>query len=64
MKLGELRSQFISLRQYEPDLNMLLDFARQGYLHGSICISDYRNIIRELEEIGATKPDFSDSVTS
>lgn len=59
MTLGELRVIFVGIRQYEPeDLNELLDFARQRYLIGDICLVQYRNVIRELEAIGAKNPDF------
>ncbi|WP_379967745.1 YppF family protein [Ectobacillus sp. sgz5001026] len=65
MTLGELRTHFISLKQYEPtDLNMLLDFAGQRYLQGSICISEYRSVIRELEAYGATKPDYNTGLSN
>lgn len=49
----------MSLKQYEPeDTNELLDFAQQRYLQGEICVLQYRNLIRELEAIGAKKPDY------
>ncbi|MFD3446068.1 YppF family protein [Microbacteriaceae bacterium 4G12] len=59
MTLGELRAFFVSIKQYEPeDLNELLDFAQQYYVNGKIDLSQYRNLIRELEAIGAKKPDY------
>jgi hypothetical protein len=57
MILGELRMIFVGVKQYEPnDVNELLDFARQRYLQGQIGLAQYRNVIRELEAIGAKKP--------
>ncbi len=59
MTLGELRTIFFGMKQYEPsDMNELLDFAGQIYLKGKICVSEYRNLIRELEATGARKPDY------
>lgn len=59
MTLGELRTIFVGIRQYEPsETNELLDFVQQRYLMGEICILQYRNLIRELEAIGARKPDY------
>ncbi|MFX3622778.1 MAG: YppF family protein [Ectobacillus sp.] len=59
MTLGELRKIFVAMKQYEPeDINELLDFAQQCYLKGEICLSQYRNLIRELEATGAKKPDY------
>ncbi|MBO9128203.1 YppF family protein [Bacillus sp. 165] len=60
MTLGELRTIFFGMKQYEPaNINELLDFAGQIYLKGNICLSKYRNLIRELEATGATKPDYA-----
>ncbi|ENQ3104638.1 YppF-like protein [Bacillus sp. 491mf] len=59
MVLGDLKQEFVIKKGYEPeDLNELLDFARNSYLKGKICLSEYRSIIRELETIGATKPTY------
>ncbi|MDG4656140.1 YppF family protein [Ectobacillus antri] len=59
MTLGELRTLFIGLKQYEPvDSNELLDFARQSYLKGELALVQYRDMIRELEALGAKKPDY------
>jgi hypothetical protein len=61
MNACELKMKFIAVRNYEPaDVNELLDFARQAYLRGQISIAEYRDIIRELETLGAHKPDYQD----
>ncbi|WP_028402743.1 YppF family protein [Ectobacillus panaciterrae] len=59
MTLGELRIIFVGIKQYEPaDMNELLDFAGQRYLRGEMGLAQYRNVVRELEAIGAKKPDY------
>ncbi|MFP3122972.1 MULTISPECIES: YppF family protein [Bacillaceae] len=59
MTLGELRTVFVGVRQYEPtETNELLDFVQQRYVMGEICILQYRDLIRELEAMGARKPDY------
>jgi hypothetical protein len=59
MNVLELRNKFIATKNYEPiDANELLDFARKTYLRGEITISEYRNIVRDLEAQGAQKPDY------
>ncbi|MDM5187844.1 YppF family protein [Bacillus sp. DX4.1] len=57
MLLGNLKQAFAQKKGYDTeDMNELLDFTRQHYLEGKICISEYRTLTRELETIGATKP--------
>jgi len=59
MIINELRNKFIAKKEYEPtNSNELLDFARQTYIRGELCLSEYRNIIRILEKEGASKPDY------
>ncbi|MFB9757675.1 YppF family protein [Ectobacillus funiculus] len=59
MTLGELRTVFVGVRQYEPtETNELLDFVQQRYVMGEICILQYRDLIRELEAMGARKPNY------
>ena len=59
MFVHELRNKFIAKKEYEPTTaNELLDFARQTYIRGELSLSDYRNIIRILEEEGAKKPEY------
>jgi len=57
MNTADLKLNFIAKKDYEPStLNELLDFAVQTYIQGKITISEYRNLIRELEAAGATRP--------
>lgn len=57
MLIQELRNTFIAIKTYEPmDNNELLDFARQQYISGKLTILEYRNVIRQLENGGASKP--------
>ena len=56
----ELQEAFIAVKQYEPQSsNELLDFAQQQYLKGFLTPMNYKAAVRELEQIGAAKPDFS-----
>ncbi|KRE10741.1 hypothetical protein ASE46_03985 [Bacillus sp. Root239] len=60
MYVNELQEAFIAVKQYEPQSsNELLDFAQQQYLKGFLTPLNYKAAVRELEQIGATKPDFS-----
>jgi len=57
MNTADLKLNFIEKKDYEPStLDELLDFAVQTYIQGKITISEYRNLIRELEAAGATRP--------
>ena len=57
MVLDELRQRFISNKCYEPmEPNELLDFARQLYIKNELSITQYRIIIKELEQKGAHFP--------
>ncbi|TYR79949.1 hypothetical protein FZC66_12465 [Priestia megaterium] len=59
MCVNELQQAFIATKQYKPESsNELLDFAQQQYLKGSLTLSGYKTAVRELEQIGASKPDF------
>lgn len=58
MTIIELKNKFIATKQYEPiDANELLDFARQLYLRNELPLGIYRHLMRDLEELGAYKPD-------
>lgn len=60
MILGDLKRAFVQKKGYQAqDENELLDFARQQYLEGKICISEYRKLTQELETNGATKPAYT-----
>ncbi|KIQ93530.1 hypothetical protein LH47_02395 [Anoxybacillus thermarum] len=58
MTIIELKNKFIATKQYEPiDANELLDFARQLYLRNELPLGVYRHLVRDLEALGAYKPD-------
>lgn len=60
MYVNELHQAFMAKKQYEPtSSNELLDFAQQQYLKGCLTLSDYKIAVRELEQIGASKPEFA-----
>lgn len=57
MQVHELKRKFIQFREYEPEtVNVLLDFAKKVYIHNEISINEYRNLVRELESLGAVFP--------
>lgn len=58
MTVHDLREKFLKFREYESDdLNELLDFAKRTYILNEITICDYRNLVRELEVLGAVLPE-------
>lgn len=58
MTVHELKVKFFQFREYETDnVNELLDFARKNYITNVISITDYRNLVRELDSLGAIPPD-------
>ncbi|AIE60504.1 YppF family protein [Bacillus methanolicus] len=58
MNIHELKMKFGQKRDYTTEnVNQLLDFAKKAYIHNEISINDYRNLVRELEALGATIPD-------
>ncbi|KAB2338283.1 hypothetical protein F7731_01590 [Cytobacillus depressus] len=58
MNVHELTMKFLQLRNYSPEsVNELLDFTKKAYIHNDICISVYRNLVRELEAQGAEVPE-------
>jgi len=57
MHVHELKVKFSQLREYETeDVNELLDFAKRVYIQNEISIIEYRNLVRELESLGAEFP--------
>ena len=59
MNVHELNMKFLQIRNYKPEnVNELLDFTKKAYIHNVICITEYRNLVRELEELGAEIPEF------
>ena len=64
MLIYELRNKFVTLKDYEPTNDELLDFARQNYLHGVLDILEFRNLIYTLEKAGAQFPEFPNEESS
>lgn len=58
MNIHELKSLFIQKRNYSyENVNELMDFVKMTYIHNEISISDYRQLVRELELLGAEIPE-------
>ncbi|MDQ0271037.1 YppF family protein [Cytobacillus purgationiresistens] len=58
MNVHELKKKFQQLRDYTPEhVNELLDFSKKAYIHNEISILDYRNLVRDLEALGAVIPE-------
>lgn len=58
MNISELKNRFIQSRDFSTDnVNQLLDFAKNAYIHNEINIKEYSLVIRDLEAKGAMIPD-------
>jgi len=58
MTIHELKLKFLQIRDYfTDDVNELLDFTKKEYVQNKISIIEYRNLVRELEKLGAKFPD-------
>ncbi|ASV69236.1 YppF family protein [Cytobacillus sp. FSL W7-1323] len=58
MNIHELKQKFQQVKEVKPDhANQLLDFSKRAYIHNEISILDYRNLVRELESLGAVIPE-------
>ncbi|WP_338470053.1 YppF family protein [Niallia sp. XMNu-256] len=58
MTVHELKLKFLQIRKYlTEDVNELLDFTKKSYIHNEISIGEYRNLVRELENLGARIPE-------
>lgn len=58
MNVHELKLKFLQIKDYlTDDANELLDFTKKAYVHNEISICEYRNLVRELEKLGAKIPD-------
>ncbi|WP_394232746.1 YppF family protein [Niallia oryzisoli] len=58
MTIHELKLKFLQIRDYlTDDVNELLDFTKKEYIQNKISIIEYRNLVRELEKLGAKFPD-------
>ncbi|MFS0645042.1 YppF family protein [Siminovitchia sp. 179-K 8D1 HS] len=58
MTIHELKQRFLQKRSHAiEDVSQLLDFAKQTYINNEMTVKEFRNIIRELEALGAKNPD-------
>lgn len=58
MTVHELKLKFLQFKEYlTDDVNELLDFTKKAYVHNEISICEYRNLVRELERLGAKIPE-------
>lgn len=58
MTVHEIKLKFLHIREYgTEDANELLDFAKKSYIHNEISIHEYRDLVRELENLGAQIPE-------
>ncbi|UTR10406.1 MULTISPECIES: YppF family protein [Evansella] len=55
--LQNLILKFIEVKKHNPNhVNELLDLLQSEYVRGLISFTEYREIYRELHELGAVKP--------
>ncbi len=60
MSIHELKLMFLQLREYvTEDVNELLDFTRKAYIFDEISIYVYRDLVRDLENLGAVVPEIN-----
>ena len=58
MTIHELKERFFQKRSYSiEDTCQLPDFAKQTYINNEISLKEFRNVIRELEALGAQNID-------
>jgi uncharacterized protein YfkK (UPF0435 family) len=58
MNIHELKTLFIQRRKYSNEnVNELMDFAKMTYIQNEISINEYRQLVRELEALGAEIPE-------
>jgi Lhr-like helicase len=58
MDIRELKSRFNQCRDFSTeDVNALMDFVKRAYIYNEISIIEYRNLVRELEKLGAVIPE-------
>lgn len=58
LTLEEVMEQYVEVKQEPSNTNGLLDFIQQLYISDIISITEYRSLLREVSNLGATKPDF------
>ncbi|MBN6888464.1 YppF-like protein [Cytobacillus horneckiae] len=58
MNVHELKKKFQQVKDATPEhVNQLLDFSKRAYIQNEISILDYRNLVRDLEALGAVIPE-------
>lgn len=61
MNIHELKKKFQQLQDCDPEhVNELLVFSKRAYIQDEITIDVYRNLVRELEALGAKLPNSSE----
>ncbi|WP_102346463.1 YppF family protein [Bacillus sp. Marseille-P3661] len=55
MTLETLIKQYVEVKKDHPtNVNDLLDFLKRGYIQGTLSFAEYRRLMHELEQRGAT----------
>jgi len=63
VNIQELKNHFQQIKKYEAqDANELLDFVKKCYIHNEITTCEYRNLVYELESLGAKTPELESSM--
>lgn len=61
MNFQDLIHHFILMNKREPlHVNELLDYIQKSYIHGDLCIKDYKRLFRELNKRGAMQAEIFD----
>ncbi len=58
MKLEEVMEHYAERKNESSNANGLLDFIQQLYIYGTIPIQEYRTLFKEVNDLGATKPEY------
>jgi accessory gene regulator protein AgrB len=57
MNIQDLNEKFLHAKNsQESDVNALLDFAKKAYIQNEISANSYRQLVRDLEALGAESP--------
>lgn len=63
MNIQELKQHFHVMKKYEAqDVNELLVYIKKCYIYNEITTCDYRNLVYELETLGAKTPELESSM--
>lgn len=58
MKLEEVIQRYVERKNEPSNANGLLDFIQQLYIFGMIPIQEYRTLFKQVNDLGATKPEY------